>query len=200
MVDRSPAFRDQVLSRENGRCAVTGILDYSRATLTEAHPTGAGGCEAVNRLSSLLYPADLFAFLQGGANINHPANGILLYKGIHNPGFGQYWWITVQEGQYQVHNFGHTHNVQDGQCLTFADPKPHPIVVNLHAMMAVARRELVLANLWKAAGERDDLRDDDDPRFTFVRAGSAGTKSDRPPSPSKSTYFNEYADIPPLSI
>ncbi|KAJ3032805.1 hypothetical protein HK097_005070, partial [Rhizophlyctis rosea] len=47
------------------------------------------------------------------------------------------------------------HDVQPGP-IDFNDPKPHPYLLNIHAMFAEMRWQLNLQGLWNVDGEGDD--------------------------------------------
>ncbi|KAI8585069.1 hypothetical protein BDZ88DRAFT_456316 [Geranomyces variabilis] len=87
---------------------------------------------------------------------------MLLHQGVHHLSFGVLWWIEHDGTTYRVHNPGKTRFVTDQATLSFNDPAPNPTLINIHACMAQTRRNLTLLKLWKIAGERTDLFDDND--------------------------------------
>ncbi|KAJ3167191.1 hypothetical protein HDU88_002529 [Geranomyces variabilis] len=196
--DRSAAFRAQIEERDQYQCVVTG--EFSRPI----HPDqGHGPCEAahifpfalaayVPRLSRLIYPPEIFQFMRSGANIDSLTNGVLLQRGVHNFSF-------EHDGTtYRAYNPGKTRFVTDQTTISFNDPAPHPTLINFHACMGHIRRNLTLLGLWKAAGERTDLFDDDDPNMRPVRPSSAATLGQELVSPSKPGLVA--FDIPPLVL
>ncbi|KAJ3133097.1 hypothetical protein HDU90_006439 [Geranomyces variabilis] len=94
-----------------------------------------------------------------------------------------------------------TLNVSDQTILVFNDPAPNSTLVNFHACMAIIRHQLTALGLWKAAGERTDLFDDDDPNMHPIRPSGAATLGGELVSPSRSGRpATEAFDIPPLVL
>ncbi|KAJ3160728.1 hypothetical protein HDU88_007880 [Geranomyces variabilis] len=137
---------------------------------------------SVHRLSRLVYPPELFRLMRAGSNIDSLINGILLHQGVHHLSFGVLWWIEHEGTTYRVHNPGKTRFVTDQATLSFNNPAPNPTLINIHACMAQTRRNLTLLKLWKAAGERSDLFDDDAP----FESGGPATEA--------------WDDVPPLIL
>ncbi|KAJ3136042.1 hypothetical protein HDU90_003444 [Geranomyces variabilis] len=136
----------------------------------------------VTRLSRLIYPHEIFRLLRAGANINSLSNGLLLNACAHKGSFGVTWWIEHHGTEYRTQNpEGRACGVPDQALLIFREPAPDPMLVNLCACMGQIRLELEKLGLWEAAGDGDDLFDDDDPHWQPEQRPLADDPFDMPP-------------------
>ncbi|KAI8587790.1 hypothetical protein BDZ88DRAFT_440514 [Geranomyces variabilis] len=116
------------------------------------------------------------------ANINSLSNGLLLNACAHKGSFGVTWWIEHHGTEYRTQNpEGRACGVPDQALLIFREPAPDPMLVNLCACMGQIRLELEKLGLWEAAGDGDDLFDDDDPHWQPEQRPLADDPFDMPP-------------------
>ncbi|KAJ3160126.1 hypothetical protein HDU86_000962 [Geranomyces michiganensis] len=172
---QAEGFRQALLEREGGRCLLTGFKDmaFGENTMEEfVTPTEAvhlfphGLRTIVRGLSSLVYPLEFYEIIDSGFAVDEPFNGVLIDYGIYRGHFGKHWFIKYDEGEYRFCRLAYAWvwapAVPEPTPLTFHStkhPKPHPLLMNLHAMMAVIQFRVKRETLWplKAAGERTDL-------------------------------------------
>ncbi|KAJ3184882.1 hypothetical protein HDU85_001563 [Gaertneriomyces sp. JEL0708] len=112
----------------------------------------------VPRLSALVYPEEFFVLMRAGEEINSPVNGVLIVQGLHRKSYGLHWWLTHEDNRYRVcanERLAPLHQHRN-KIIDFNEPRPDPILINLHAMMGMIRAEMERAGLWKAGGDRED--------------------------------------------
>ncbi|KAI8819757.1 uncharacterized protein EV422DRAFT_534224 [Fimicolochytrium jonesii] len=163
------AFRSRLMEREDSRCAITGMPnttsspDEPSGPLEAAHVFPYALRNIVRGLSSLLYPPEFFEVLRGGMEIDSPRNGVLISAALHRQTFGEYFHLEHRDGRYfvrQLRRFwliGPDTLPDTIQFLSSQHEPPHPVLVNVHALIAIIKFRASQAELWKAAGERDDL-------------------------------------------
>ncbi|RKO87419.1 hypothetical protein BDK51DRAFT_28011 [Blyttiomyces helicus] len=160
---RGATFPRELVTREGGVCPITGLPEADSddeedtrdgAVMQGAHifPFGLG--LYVNHLSRLTYPPEFYRLMKSGDEINNVWNGIYMSTGLHYGAYGKFWWLRYQGGNYVVVKPRPFSGVPpNGTVITFNNPPPNPLLINLHAMFSELKRALKKAG-WKmrAAG------------------------------------------------